>query len=234
MPAPLITPEGGRIGAMQRIYYTMCEDAFLDCSRIAAAQSALPPDEVHWSEEDFVLNRRALTSSISCIVFAGMCLEAAIYDYAGWHLPEDVIDGLEKMDFIKKWLVIPFLVCGQSLPKGGVAYNALKELTALRNKLIHSKSRPLARPEQLKAQIEDADRNEAIVRDGYIAAMKAIICVSLQFDQSFTNTINPLPHFGRAAESAWTFVPRDVPAEVHALISECRRSIRKSSPASGT
>jgi len=224
----IITPGGGRFGAKQHFYYHIAEQAFVECaglatqSRLAGAAIESGSDEDHAVVQ---LENRRSAASVRCIVFAGMCLEAAIYDYAAWHLPKLVVDGLDKVDFLTKWRMIPLLVAKYQIPAGQMTYNALKELQALRNRLVHAKSERMAAGEALEAQlIRLAKEDDAIVR-GYCVAMEAIILTSIEMDLHASKTINPLPHFVPSREGGVRYLDPYHPRELASLIARCRKSL---------
>ncbi|MCL1480500.1 MULTISPECIES: hypothetical protein [unclassified Marinobacter] len=99
------------------------------------------------SDEDFIIemNVHALkghqsTKNVSAIIFSAMVVEAFIFHYASEHLGKRYfLDNLDRLDIKAKWLVVPRLVLGKEINKGGQAYEALSKLVSDRNYLVHHK-----------------------------------------------------------------------------------------------
>ena len=113
-----------------------------------------PPGEYYdaCKELDLLEEERDQSCIIAC-VFTALYFEAFIYDYAASCLGDKyVIDHLDRLDFISKWIVIPRLTVGKELEKSKHAYAALRKLHKDRNSLVHLKSRemPLSNEEMVK------------------------------------------------------------------------------------
>ncbi|MGR7993640.1 hypothetical protein [Xanthobacter sp. ZOL 2024] len=224
----IITPEGGRVGAKQAFYYGIAEEAFVECVVLAAERRVIPTATERWSNEEAALRRledRQLAASVRCIVFAGMCLEAAIYDYAAWHLPELVVEGLDKVDFLSKWRMVPLLVAKHEIPAGRLTHNALRSLQGLRNRLVHAKSETMANGDALNSQIAKLARENQAIAEGYGVAMEAIVAASIEMDLHASMTINPLPQFIPARDGRPRFLEPERPTELATVIAKCCRSL---------
>ena len=76
------------------------------------------------------------------IVFSAIAVEAYIYDYAARHLSDKFVQSyLDKLDLISKWMIVPRLITGKSLPHSGKWMMLLKALVKERNSIVHSKSK---------------------------------------------------------------------------------------------
>ncbi len=80
------------------------------------------------------------------IVMAHMAIEAYIYDFAGRELGDDAAKDLDSLSPVAKWLFIPRLTRGHEVDKSTEIFARLKQLTTLRNKFAHPKSREVADP----------------------------------------------------------------------------------------
>lgn len=81
-------------------------------------------------------------ASMVAVVFSSLALEAFINDYAGERLTKSYFENyLDKLDLVSKWIVVPRLIHRKQLATGGRGMNLLRHLTALRNKLVHYKSK---------------------------------------------------------------------------------------------
>ena len=77
------------------------------------------------------------------IVMSALALEGYIYDYAARNLSDSLVEDVDKLDAIGKWVVVTQLVTGKKFPKDGKAYQLLKQLVGDRNYLAHPKSAPI-------------------------------------------------------------------------------------------
>ncbi len=101
-----------RVQVLQNTFYNICEDAY---SRFLGLDEALKTYKGD-SEERVDLERIGLELGVKTIVFAGMCLEAAIYDYASIQLGDKFVKKhFEKLDLLSKWIIIPKFVCGKQI-----------------------------------------------------------------------------------------------------------------------
>jgi hypothetical protein len=76
------------------------------------------------------------------IVFSAIAVEAYIYDYAARHLSDKFVQSyLDKLDLVSKWIIVPRLITGKSLPQSGKWMMLLKALVKERNSIVHSKSK---------------------------------------------------------------------------------------------
>ena len=224
----MITPQGGRLGSKQAFYYDIAEDAFVECVKLSAERMTMATMAEQADDEDPKLREledRQLSASVRCIVFAGMCLEAAIYDYAAWHLPPVVVEGLDKVDFLSKWRMIPLLVAKHEIPAGQLTHNSLKSLLSLRNRLVHAKSERMAYGDALPDQVSRLDKDSKVIAEGYIVAIEAVVAASIEMDLHSPMTLNPLPRFIPARNSQLQWQDPVRPTELSSVIAKCRRSL---------
>lgn len=236
-PDDFIMMEGARMGVMQVFYYRMCQDMYVRYVELESTFNALDTaaitansDHPDFYEADLRETRardQLAAEAIKLIVIACMCLEAAIYDYAAWHLPPSVVDDqVERLDLYAKWRQVPGLVAQRELAAGGAAMGALKRLIGLRNRLVHSKSQDMPGAEGLPAAIQKLNRKTGEIIAGGHTAMRAIILLSLEMDRQLGGrTFNPLPDF---AGTRRIFPQTEFPAALKPLLDACRRIDGKS------
>jgi hypothetical protein len=51
---------------------------------------------------------------------------------------------VDRLDLLSKWVVVPRLISGHEIDRGGRAYELLKQLIRRRNELMHPKSVPFS------------------------------------------------------------------------------------------
>lgn len=179
--------------------------------------------DIDYHPELYELGRRRDIAGVQTIVFAAMAFESAIYDYSADHLGDAyVLDHLDKLDILSKWIVALRLVAGYDLRKDMAPYAALKNLISARNKLVHSKSEPL-NFDRMHAQIAEAARkrrqHDMAVKNAY----KAIVLMSLELDARLGPASNPLPSFNKHIN-----VMLDIPEKLKGLVDDCKQTSRRS------
>jgi hypothetical protein len=91
-------------------------------------------------------------------LFAAMCLEAFIYDYAATNFTDSYAKKyLDKLDLVAKWVVIPKLALCVEFPKDSQAFEYLRAIKKERDKLVHSKSRAELSEEEREKEIAQYD-----------------------------------------------------------------------------
>lgn len=145
-------------------FFRICQDnyeKFNGCGSQLLALEKDQFDEVNQAIRNELQDERDKYGAI-VIVFAAMCLEAFIYDYAVYYLSESCVKKLDKNSHIKKWDVIPKLVTGNQIPRDSKAFELLKELVKNRKNFVHSKSKrmPENRDDEFFDNIEDNKPSE--------------------------------------------------------------------------
>lgn len=91
-------------------------------------------------------------------LFAAMCLEAFIYDYAATSFTDTYTHKyLDKLDLVAKWVVIPKLVLGIEFPRDTQPFEHLRAIKKERDKLVHSKSRAELSEEERAKELAQYD-----------------------------------------------------------------------------
>lgn len=205
-----------RLGGYSYVYSDICQEEFSKSIEIENSYK-IEKDEFIRHE----LENLHLRAGIKTILFAALSIEAAINDYAGWQLGDNFFDShLSNLDVLSKWVVIPRLVCGESIDKSGPAYSALKKLVNSRNKLAHNKSRDL--------DLSDPNWEEKLVRrsnnfdsDVY-NAYRAIVMLSLTMDRIVGAQFNPLKSFDKKVN-----LTLNIPENLQDVVNDCKNTIGK-------
>lgn len=237
-----IPVSGARMGVSQSFYFSIAERSYLEFLEKRKARDAaqkvldgtvgeeVDEEERHERKYPYDLaNGEASAAAVTTIVFCGMCLEAAIYDFAAWHLDDNYVKTyLDKLDLIAKWMVIPKLVAQQEIPAGFATHEHLRTLVALRNSLVHHRSVPMPFDEaDMLKKWTALNQKEEEIQDGCARAIKAVIFLSLDMDHIFSShgVFNPLPSFSEPSKYG-TRTPRS--HEVEKLVVECRGILARS------
>lgn len=95
--------------------------------------------------KEFTLNFFRMRSfGAITVVFSAMCLEALINDYCVLKKSSNYFKKyINKLDTVSKWLIVPNLITGKAISTDGQTFQLIKELFALRNDLVHPKSKEL-------------------------------------------------------------------------------------------
>ncbi len=200
-----------RLGGYSHVYFDFCESAY---SKHLVKLDEMAQAENEQKEEE--LDSDAFEQGIKTIIFAALCVEAAINDYGAWQLGDSYFKAhLNNLDVTSKWVVVPRLVCGKQINKEGPGYGHLVSLVKARNELIHNQSRDFKVTDpSLPKLLEKRSREfEASVHKAY----RALLLLSLEFDHLIGPIYNPLPTFDKKVAISYKVPPNLV--EIHA---ECK------------
>lgn len=127
--------------------------------------------------------QRREESAVIAITFAGMALEAFFYDYAADQLGDGFVkEHLDKLDLKSKFLVYPRLLVGKAPEKSTASYQMLGKLVALRNDLVHFKSKSFPIAELNRASDFHSELNERL-RHGAENAVDCVMSVIGELDR---------------------------------------------------
>ncbi len=210
-----------RIKTLTYIYMDACERSYDD--HLAAKEKMDEIGDDDSNTDLFEFERRHLISGIQTIVFAAMCMESAIYEYAADHLGDDYVrEHLDKLDTLSKWVVCLKLIGGYELRKDRASFSSLKGLISARNRLVHSKSEPLDF-ENIEAQLDRVQREEEkhnlAVKDAY----RTLVLMSAELDIALGPLKHPLPTFDLKRS-----LLRTTPERLKPVVSECQSVIGRS------
>lgn len=209
-----------RIGTLSRFYAEAAEKGYSEYLAISKEIEAF--GNVEFDERLAELEHTRDLGAIQAVVFSSMCFEAAIYDFASIHLGDDYVrDHLDKLDLLSKWLVVIRFVSGIEIPKSEAPYAALKNLIFERNRLVHSKSKPMDIA-NLERQFEITRKREREFNRAVNDAFRAVVLMSLYLDKVLDRYHNPLPSFSKQNASHRRYY-----SELKEVIDDCRRVVAK-------
>lgn len=116
---------------------------FISYLRIAADAHARMIEYVNSAEpEDADFQDTAQGQATITVVFSTIALESFIHNYAARKLGEGYTDKhIEKMTLHTKWLLVPQLATGESIPSDHRGFELLQKLIKARNSIVHLKSK---------------------------------------------------------------------------------------------
>lgn len=203
-----------RTGGLHRTYFDITQDEYIKCLEVQAIDTSdMDP------YEEMVVSMKADEHKVKAIIFAALCVEAAINDYAGIHFG-DVYSGkhLQGLDVISKWVVVPKLACGKSIDKTGPSFSALTQLIRSRNKLVHNKSREFDPTDPDWA--EKAFKAEISFNNDFENSLKALYLLSMEMDFLLGQLHNPI----RTLDKNFSIL-LEIPKQVEPLFNECKKII---------
>lgn len=177
-----------RITAARTYYSIACSQAarFHECAQgrtnLESGQAA--EEELDTIFEKIELNyEQQWQAAMIAITFAGMALEAFFYDYAADGLGDAYVrEHLDKLDLPSKYLIYPKLVCGVGPKKSEHTFELVRRLTALRNELVHSKSKPFPL-EHLDKASDHYNEFNARLAEGVNGSIECVRAVMRELDK---------------------------------------------------
>lgn len=212
------TPETwARFNSRADLFTCAAQDAYVEHLSLRQAIEQAAEDEV--GDESHARRHKCEIAGIQTIVFAGMCFESAIYDYAALHLGDEYVrDYLDRIDLLSKWVVCLRLIADYEIATDRAPYASLKQLIKARNRLVHSKSEParsdiVAQIERLRVEgrkfVQDVDN-----------AFRALVLMSAELEKAIGIAASPLRHFSEDIVSTQVF-----PAVLKPIVDNCRRIV---------
>ena len=203
-----------RTNAMHFTYFRIAESDYCKCLELEATDASKLNEE-----EADDLESEVHEFAIKAILFSAMCVEAAINDYAGKQLGDKYYQQhLASLDLVSKWVIIPRLVCGNSLDKSGAAFNSLKTLVSARNRLVHNKSQEidLSNPQAF------IDKQEKVLKDferDFYSSLRTLYLLSMEMDYVVGHMHNPLGTLNPNLHS--------IPSRAKDLYNNCKEVVLK-------
>jgi hypothetical protein len=162
-------------------------------------------------------------ASIEVVVFAGMCLEATLFDLAACLYGDEFSESIDKLDPVSKFFVIAQLVDRTAPDRSSVTVQSIQSVVQSRNRLVHHKSHSA---ENLDTEIgklmERARREHDQHLRGVEASFKSLVLLSLHFDGNIFEELRILPSFKKP-----DFWQQVVPVALHEEVRWCIEVSRK-------
>ncbi|MBU2884800.1 hypothetical protein KO507_03360 [Gilvimarinus agarilyticus] len=210
-----------RLGGYGDFYFRVSQDEYSKLVDLEAKYES-ETDDYEKSE----VGNLCFEAGVKTILFAALCVEASINDYAAWQLGDSYFEKhLANLDVASKWVVIPKLVCGKEINKSGAGYAELKALIRSRNELAHNKSKHLdINNPQLPSKLEA--RTTKFYGSAH-AAYKTLLLISLEFDQLVGPHFNPLRTLDKEISPML-----EIPSNIIGVYADCKNIITRNNNAS--
>lgn len=167
----------GRFAPYAPLYYEICEDNYRQYQRDRAELiERKKQSPKHW-DDLIVCGQAALNHGTKSVIFAGLCLEAFIYDYAARRFSNSYVDNfLDKLNLVAKWVVIPKLVLDKEFPRDTQAFERLVKLKKARDSYVHAKSKqePASDEERARMLEELEEKETENFENSYIAVKEVL------------------------------------------------------------
>lgn len=115
-------------------------DEYYKCAerkRICSTSFSMGDDGIQFGYE---LNTKMYEYAVQVIIFSALSLEAFANDFLLVNLGRNDYELLDKLDIKAKILIGTKMITQKRFTKDGNAYQKMKSLASLRNKLVHAKS----------------------------------------------------------------------------------------------
>jgi len=193
------------------MYFRMCAQSLIRYKFASEALSKLHHLDPRYDD----LMRETEEASVQPVIFAGMCLEATLYDLAACLFGEEFAQRTEKLDPLGKFVVLAQCVDKKAPKKSHAAYQSIQALVTARNRLVHYKSQPVPE-ENLSEFMVQATKAHTQHVSGIAASFRALVLLSLYFDGNIFEELRILPSFKKPEH--WESV---VPCELHTEVHRC-------------
>lgn len=203
----------GRTKPYSHMYFRMCARALVQYRKLSDTLKELNELDPCYDE----LSDAVEEAAVLPVVFAGMCLEATLFDLAACLFGEAFAESTERLDPLGKFVVLAQCVDKQSPSKSGATYQSLHALVTARNRLVHYKSQSMIDQENIGKFMERASKLHKQHLLGIDASFRALVLLSIHFDGNIFEELRILPSF-KKPEYWNSLVPEELHAEVHRCI----------------
>jgi hypothetical protein len=189
----------GRINTLDYTYIDIAIKSYIEFHKAEKILNNIEEKyKVLKSEDDFnnfiyerLQPRESLIQSyITTVIFVSLAIEAYIYDLGASNISDEyVLDHLDKLGIIDKWIIIPRLVFNSNMDKSQKWFELLKKIVYTRNNFVHSKSKDLDY-ERFKEDKTYREKNSIVYNPKYILADETIILLSLLDNELIKNDKN--------------------------------------------
>jgi len=193
------------------MYFRMCAKALVRYRRLAQDLETVNRLDPIYD----LLFEQVEEASVEPVIFAGMSLEAALFDLGACLFGEDFAAHTDKLDPVGKYVVLAQIVDRQAPNPSGFTLQSIQALVTSRNKLVHHKSQNML-DSNLGNILDRAKKDHAKHLVGISSSFSALVLLSLHFDGNIFEELRILPSFKKPE-----FWEKVVPAELHGDVKRC-------------
>ncbi len=220
MTHPLVVPlhVSGRSKSHALMYFRMCARSLATYKHRANQLNGLDRLDPKYDHMYSVVEEAA----VEPVVYAGMCLEATLYDLAVCLFGEEFIEHTDKLDPLAKFFVLAQFVDKQPPNKASVTYQTIQTVVTARNRLVHSKSQPGIDGFNIGKVMGRAQKLHEQHMLGITSSFRSLVLLSLYFDGNIFEELRIIPSFKK--QEYWVDI---VPKELHEDVKWCITASRK-------
>lgn len=201
----------GRAKSYSFMYFRMCANSLIRYRVLADCLNTIHELDPKYE----LIFEQVEEMAVNPVIYAGMCLEATLYDLYACLFGEDFVAHTDKLDPVGKFFNLAMLVDKREPDKSSTTYQHIQALITARNKLVHHKSQAMQN-EQLLQIMAQADKDHQKHIRGITASFRALVLLSLYFDGNIFEELRILPSFKKT--EYWQSV---VPYELHSDVEWC-------------
>jgi hypothetical protein len=190
----------------------MCARTLVTYRQLAEQLSTIDDYDARY-DETFA---RVEEAAVEPVIYAGMCLEATLYDLAACLFGEEFVEQTEKLDPLGKFFVLAQIVDRQPPSKASVTYQTIQAVVTARNKLVHHKSQPSPDENNIGKIMGRAKKQHNQHIQGITSSFRALVLLSLYFDGNIFEELQIIPSFKKQAY--WANI---IPKELHEDVRWC-------------
>ena len=199
------------------MYFRMCAKSLVQYRKFAAELATLD----YFAHNYDTAFERAEQAAVEPVIFAGMCLEASLFDLGACLFGQGFAEHTDKLDPIGKYVVIAQYIDRKPPDAASITLQSLQALVTARNKLVHHKSHS-ALEEDWTQILNRAKKTHKQHLAGIAASFRALVLLSLHFDGDIFEELRILPSFKKP--EYWQSL---VPSELHEDVRWCIDASRK-------
>lgn len=214
MSHPLIVPihAFGRAKSYSLMYFRMCARTLVAYRQLAEQLCTFDNYDARYDE----VFAQVEEAAVEPVIYAGMCLEATLYDLTACLFGEEFVEQTEKLDPLGKFFVIAQIVDKQPPSKASITYQTIQAVVTARNKLVHHKSQAIPDDNNLGKLMGPAKKQHDQHIQGITSSFRALVLLSLYFDGNIFEELQIIPSFKKQAN--WVNM---VPKELHEDVRWC-------------
>ncbi len=193
------------------MYFRMCANSLV---RYRALANSL--NTIHELDPKYeLIFEQVEEAAVDPVIYAGMCLEATLYDLSACLFGEEFISHTDRLDPAGKFFNLAMLVDKREPDRSSATYQYIQELITARNKLVHHKSQAMHDDQLLQIMAQSDKDHQKHIR-GITASFRALVLLSLYFDGNIFEELKIIPSFKKT--EYWESL---VPHELHNDVAWC-------------
>lgn len=202
----------GRAKSHAHMYFRMCARKLVEYRWLAIELQKTDRLSIEHDE----LSDRVEEASIEPVVYAGMALEATLFELAVCVFGETYAERIDKLAPVAKFCDIASRVNQCEPDTSSVTVQQITALVKARNLLVHYKS--MSWLEDANEPLTEGPKRHRVHLAGIEASFRSLVLLSCYFDGNIFEELRILPSF-KQPEYWASLVPNELHQEVHWCLS---------------